>query len=204
IIERNARAQAQLVSDLLDMSRILSGKLRLEMAETDLAPLAAQAAEAVRHQAEQKGLTLEQDLPHEPLGVRGDPDRLQQVLWNLLTNAIKFTPEGGRVRLAAERSGPRAVVRVEDTGQGIDPGFLPSLFERYRQADASAARRPGGTGGSGSGWRSAASSSPCTGARSGPRARGRGVGRRSRSNSRSSRPLPPWGPGWGPGTPATG
>jgi PAS domain S-box-containing protein len=145
-IERNARAQAQLVDDLLDVSRIITGKLRLNVGRVDLPRAVAAAVETVRPTAEAKGVALHVALDPGAGPVSGDADRLQQVVWNLLSNALRHTPRGGRVdvRLAA-RSG-EAEVRVEDTGEGIAPAFLPHLFERFRQADASTTRPHGGLG----------------------------------------------------------
>jgi PAS domain S-box-containing protein len=145
VIERNARAQAQIIEDLLDMSSIISGKVRLEMRGVDAASILEAAVNAVRPAAEAKGIEL--TLVLDPTGaVRADPNRLQQVFWNLLTNAVKFTPKGGRVAVALERVNSHLKVSVADDGEGIDPAFLPYVFERFRQADASASRRHGGLG----------------------------------------------------------
>ena len=148
VIERNARLQAQLVEDLLDMSRIISGKLRLNVEDVDLADVARAAVTAVRPAIEAKGIRLAQVLADDPGPVRGDPARLQQIVWNLLSNAVKFTPKGGsiEVRLApsSDRSGVEMSVR--DNGQGMDPSFLPHVFDRFRQEDGSSARRFGGLG----------------------------------------------------------
>jgi len=146
VIARNARAQSQLIDDLLDMSRIVSGKLRLEMRAVDIAGVVEGALESVGPTAEAKGVALEREVEPRAGLVLGDPDRLQQVLWNLLSNAVKFTPPGGRVRVAARRSGSSVEVSVSDTGEGIRPEFLAQIFERFRQADASAARRHAGLG----------------------------------------------------------
>ncbi|HYH47081.1 MAG TPA: response regulator [Thermoanaerobaculia bacterium] len=146
VIARNADAQSRLINDLLDMSRIVSGKLKMEMAPVDPNLVAAAAADTVRPVAESKGVRLElrpgQRLPQ----VHGDAGRLRQVLWNLLTNAVKFTPAGGRVTLATAAVDGAVLLVVEDTGQGLDPGFMPRLFERFSQADSSAARKHGGLG----------------------------------------------------------
>jgi signal transduction histidine kinase/CheY-like chemotaxis protein len=145
VIERNARAQAQIIEDLLDMSSIISGKVRLDMRGVDVASILEASVNAVRPAAEAKGIEL--TLVIDPAGaVRADPNRLQQVFWNLLTNAVKFTPKGGRVAVALERVNSHLRISVADTGEGIDPAFLPYVFERFRQADASASRRHGGLG----------------------------------------------------------
>ncbi len=147
VIERNARAQARIIEDLLDMSAIISGKVRLVVDNVDLAAIARAAIETSRPTAEAKGVALEAQVESlSGLQVRGDPHRLQQVLWNLLTNAIKFTPRDGKVRLAVRRADARIELCVEDNGQGIAPEFLPLVFDRFRQADASTTRRHGGLG----------------------------------------------------------
>jgi len=145
-VERNARAQAQLVEDLLDVSRIVTGKLRLEVRPSDVREVIDAAIENVRTAADAKGIALEASLPAVPVTVSVDPDRLQQVVWNLLSNAVKFTPEAGRVevRLAAVAGEVRIV--VSDTGTGISPGFLPYVFDRFRQGEASSTRAYGGLG----------------------------------------------------------
>ncbi|HEU4410745.1 MAG TPA: PAS domain-containing protein [Polyangiaceae bacterium] len=145
-VERNARAQAQLVEDLLDVSRIVSGKLRLEVAPVDLAAVVEQALESARPAANAKGVRLETAAPAGPCVVTGDAARLQQIVWNLLSNAVKFTPEGGRVEVRLGHEGAHAVLRVADTGRGIEPDFLPHVFERFRQAEGGATRRVGGLG----------------------------------------------------------
>jgi signal transduction histidine kinase len=145
-IERNARVQAQLVDDLLDLSRITSGKLRLELKTIDPASVVLAALDSVAPGADAKGIRLERQLDAQAGPIRGDADRLQQVLWNLLSNAIKFTPAGGKVTARLFRSGSSAVIEIADTGQGIDAAFLPHVFERLRQADASSTRRHGGLG----------------------------------------------------------
>lgn len=146
VIERNARVQTQLTEDLLDMSRIISGKIRLDVQAVDLQDVVKAAVAAVRHSAEAKGIRLNVVLDPLVGPVRGDPGRLQQCFWNLLTNAIKFTPRGGRVQVSLGRVGSHVELRVVDNGQGIKPEFLPHLFERFRQADASTTRRHGGLG----------------------------------------------------------
>lgn len=146
VIQRNARAQAQLISDLLDLSRIAAGKMRLEVQSVDLPAVLAAAIESMQPTADAKGVLLESAVEPSAGAVRGDPARLQQVVWNLLSNAVKFTPRGGRIVVAAERKGTRVELRVSDTGEGIATEFLPHIFERFRQADASTARRHGGLG----------------------------------------------------------
>jgi signal transduction histidine kinase/CheY-like chemotaxis protein len=146
VIERSGKAQAQLIDDLLDTARIISGKLRLELGPVDLVSVIEQAAQTIRPAADAKGISLETDLPSEIGQITGDPIRLQQVVWNLLSNAVKFTPQGGRVEARLERADPYIRITVSDTGKGISPDFLPYVFERFRQADASSARRHGGLG----------------------------------------------------------
>jgi signal transduction histidine kinase len=143
-IDRNADAQAKLINDVLDVSRIVSGRLRLEVEHTDLAACVRSALASVRPAAEAKQITLVERL--EPVRVLGDADRLQQVFWNLLSNAVKFTGQGGRVSATIRRAGEDVEVVVEDDGIGIDPAFAPHLFERFRQADASSTRHHGGIG----------------------------------------------------------
>jgi PAS domain S-box-containing protein len=146
VIERNARVQTQLIEDLLDMSRVISGKLRLDVQRVDVQDVVKAAVASVRHSAEAKDIRLHVVL--DPLAgpVRGDPNRLQQCFWNLLSNAIKFTPKGGRVHVGLARVDSHVEVCVADNGQGIKPEFLPHVFERFRQADASTTRRHGGLG----------------------------------------------------------
>jgi PAS domain S-box-containing protein len=145
-IERNARAQAQIIEDLLDMSRITSGKIRLDVQTIDLADVVRASVETVRPAADGKGIRLHVILDPQAGPVRGDPSRLQQVFWNLLSNAVKFTPRGGRVQVALERVNSHLEASVTDTGEGIRPDFLPYVFDRFRQADASTTRRHGGLG----------------------------------------------------------
>jgi len=145
-IERNARAQVQLVEDLLDVSRIVSGRLRLEMAAVLPGQFIEPAAESVRVAADAKEVALELDLDPTIGPVLGDAARLQQVAWNLLTNAVKFTPRGGRVRVTSRRVGPSVELRFCDTGRGVSPEFLPYMFDRFRQADGSSTRAQGGLG----------------------------------------------------------
>jgi PAS domain S-box-containing protein len=146
VIERNARAQAQIIADLLDMSAIISGKVRLEMQRVDLASVVESAVNAVRPAAQTKEIRLNVTIDQAAADVRGDPNRLQQVFWNLLTNAVKFTPKGGVVSVTLAHVNSQVEVEVVDTGEGIDPTFLPHVFERFRQADASTTRRHGGLG----------------------------------------------------------
>ena len=146
VIERNTRVQTQLIEDLLDMSRIVSGKLRLDIQPVDLQDAIRAAVDSVRHSADAKSIRLQ--LVLDPLAgpVRGDAARLQQCFWNLLSNAIKFTPRNGRIQVTLERVNSHLEVCVVDDGQGISPEFLPYVFERFRQADASTTRRTGGLG----------------------------------------------------------
>jgi signal transduction histidine kinase/ActR/RegA family two-component response regulator len=146
-IERNANAQTQLIEDLLDVSRIISGKLRLEVTEVDLAAVVDNAIEAVRPAAHARGVELKQSIDPSAVGViAGDGARLQQVVWNLVTNAVKFTPKGGVVQIAARRADGFVEIAVSDTGHGIEPEFLGHVFERFRQADATTTRKHGGLG----------------------------------------------------------
>jgi len=146
VIERNARAQTQLIEDLLDVSRITSGKLRLDVRTVDPAGLIAGALEAVQTAAHAKGIRITQVLDPHAGPVSGDPARLQQVIWNLVTNAVKFTPKGGKVQVRLARVNSHIEITVSDTGQGIEPEFLPVVFERFRQADATTTRHQGGLG----------------------------------------------------------
>ncbi len=145
IIERNARAQSRLIDDILDVSRIVVGQLRLEIASTELAATIGVAVESLRPATEDKGITLASRIGD--LGaIDVDPDRIQQVIWNVLSNAIKFTSAGGRVEISGARSDERVVVQVTDSGEGLDPSFLPHLFEPFWQGDASTTHRHGGLG----------------------------------------------------------
>ena len=149
VIERNARAQGHIIEDLLDMSAIVSGKVRLELARVDLAEVVRAALQTAAPTAAAKNLALESRLdPPAGAVVKGDANRLQQVLWNLLSNAVKFTPTGGRIEvsLAPSFAGSAFEIRVADTGEGIEPQILPFIFDRFRQADASMTRRVGGLG----------------------------------------------------------
>jgi PAS domain S-box-containing protein len=145
-IYRNARTQAQLIDDLLDVSRVITGKLRIEVVPVNLGAVVEAAAAVVRPAAAAKGVGLNVSIDAEVLTVNGDAARLQQVVWNLLSNAVKFTPAGGRVEARVRRAGSQMLVAVSDTGQGIAPEFLPHVFERFRQADMGTTRRHGGLG----------------------------------------------------------
>ncbi len=146
VIERNARAQAAIIEDLLDMSRIISGKVRLEVRRMDLLAIIKTAIESVSPMAAAKGIAIASTLDEGAEWISGDPARVQQILWNLLTNALKFTPKGGSVEIAVERVESNIAIRVSDTGVGIAPDFLPHVFDRFRQADASTTRHHGGLG----------------------------------------------------------
>jgi signal transduction histidine kinase/CheY-like chemotaxis protein len=145
-IQRNAREQARLIEDLLDMSRIVSGKVRLDVQKTDLSVVVQQALDSVRPSAEAKGIRLRQIIDPSLASVSGDPSRLQQVVWNLLSNAVKFTPKGGKVDVILQRVSSHIEITVADSGIGIEPEFLPFLFERFRQADSSSTRTHSGLG----------------------------------------------------------
>ena len=146
VIERNARAQTKLIEDLLDMSRIISGKIRLDVQQVELTTVVNSAFELLKPSADAKGIRLHCVLDPLASPVSGDPNRLQQVVSNLLSNAIKFTSRGGQVEILLERENSHVEVTISDTGQGIAPDFLPHVFDRFRQADGSASRRYGGLG----------------------------------------------------------
>jgi signal transduction histidine kinase/ActR/RegA family two-component response regulator len=146
VIARNTRLQTQLISDLLDISRIVSGKLRLEIQSVDLASVIDAAIETVQHTADEKAITIAREVERTMGPVSGDPGRLQQVMWNLLSNALKFTANGGRVEITLRSAGESAEIVVRDNGVGIRKEFLPYVFDRFQQADASRARRFGGLG----------------------------------------------------------
>ena len=146
VVARNTRLQAQLISDLLDISRIIAGKLQLETRSVDLRAIVSQAVESIQEEARVKGVEIVQALDEGASLVLGDSARLQQIVWNLLSNAIKFTPRGGRVRVSLQFEGSQAHIEVADTGTGIRPDVLPHIFERFRQADPSITRRFGGLG----------------------------------------------------------
>ncbi|MCU1231641.1 MAG: domain S-box [Acidobacteria bacterium] len=145
-IERSSRAQAQLIDDILDVSRITLGKLRLAIEQLNLNEIVANAVEAVRPAANAKSVAVETELLRDALIVNGDPNRLQQVVWNLVNNAVKFTSAGGTVRVITGRNAVEATVQVVDSGEGIAAEFLPYIFERFRQADSTTTRRFGGLG----------------------------------------------------------
>lgn len=145
-IVRNARAQAQLIDDLLDMNRILSGKIRLDVQSVDLQNVVEAVLDSVRPSADAKSIVIRTTIDPRAGHVFGDPNRLQQVVWNLLTNAVKFTPKSGHVEVVLRRVDSHVELVVQDSGMGISPSFLPFLFERFRQADASTTRKFGGLG----------------------------------------------------------
>jgi len=146
VIERNARAQTQIVNDLLDMSRIMTGKVHLDVRLMSLQKAIAAAIEAIRPAADAKSIQIALEFDSSVDQLRGDANRLQQVIWNLLTNAVKFTPVGGGVRIVASRDDSHVEISVQDTGIGIPSAFLPFVFDRFRQADASTTRPYGGLG----------------------------------------------------------
>jgi PAS domain S-box-containing protein len=144
-IRRNARSQAQIIDDLLDMSRIITGKIRLDIQTVDLPMILEKALDSVRPAAAAKGVRIEVMIPPS-CPVQGDPGRLQQVFWNLFSNAIRFTPKDGKMGVALECTGAHLEVAVSDTGEGIEPDFLPYVFDRFRQQDGSTSRAHGGLG----------------------------------------------------------
>ncbi|HZH33099.1 MAG TPA: ATP-binding protein [Pyrinomonadaceae bacterium] len=146
IVERNAQAQNKLIDDLLDISRIITGKLRLDVRAVELSSIVAATVDALRPTAEAKDVRLQPLLDQQAGLVSGDSDRLQQIVWNLLSNAIKFTPKGGRVQVRLERVDSHVEIIVSDTGKGIGAEFLPHVFDRFRQADGTSTRRHGGLG----------------------------------------------------------
>ena len=146
VVARNTRLQAQLISDLLDISRIVAGKLQLDSRSVDLRAVVGQAIETIEEEARTKSVEIAQDLDDGASLVSGDASRLQQIVWNLLSNAIKFTPRGGRVRVSLGLTGSHARIEVADNGVGIRPDFLPHVFDRFHQADRSITRRFGGLG----------------------------------------------------------
>ena len=145
-IYRNAKSQAQLVADLLDVSRIISGKLRLDVRTIDLIYIVNAALDSIRPAADAKGIRLQTMLDPAAGPISGDADRLQQIVWNLLTNAVKFTPKGGRIQVKVQRIDSHVEIVVSDSGVGISKEFLPYVFDRFRQADASTTRIHGGLG----------------------------------------------------------
>jgi PAS domain S-box-containing protein len=142
-IDRNAKSQTRLIEDLLDVSRMIQGRVSLTVSAIDLRPVIEAAVDTIRHSAAAKDITIDVDLPPETIAVIGDEHRLQQVTWNLLANAIKYTSRGGHVDVSLERERGRAVVRVKDSGEGIDPSFLPHVFEPFRQGASSFSTRSG-------------------------------------------------------------
>lgn len=146
VIGRNARAQRQLIDDLLDISRIITGKMRLEVRPVELGPLIETVVEVLRPAADARSIHLQTVLDPLTSPISGDPQRLQQVIWNLLTNAIKFTPKGGSVEVRLERIESHVELAISDTGQGIEAEFLPYVFDRFQQSDSSSTRRHGGLG----------------------------------------------------------
>jgi CheY-like chemotaxis protein len=145
-IERNAKAQTDIIEDLLDVSRIITGKLRLEAGPVQLDSIIATALDGIRPTAQVKGIKIESSIDPSAGTVWGDPARLQQVMWNLLTNAVKFNSRGGSIEVRLQRASSHTQVIVSDTGQGISPEFLPFVFERFRQADGTITRAHGGLG----------------------------------------------------------
>jgi PAS domain S-box-containing protein len=145
-IKRNAKAQAQIIDDILDVSRIITGNLYLDLQPIELAPVLESAINVVRPTAEAKAIQIEVHFEPEPAAVPGDANRLQQVFWNLLSNAVKFTPSGGTVTVQLHQLDAQAEIIVTDTGQGVTAEFLPHVFERFRQADSTSTRQHGGLG----------------------------------------------------------
>jgi signal transduction histidine kinase/AmiR/NasT family two-component response regulator len=145
-IVRSAKSQNQLIDDLLDVSRIITGRMRLDVAPLNLGSVIKAAVETVRPAAEAKGIRLSAQLDPAADAISGDPERLQQVVWNLLSNAVKFAPNGGRVEVRLERANSHVEIIVADNGQGISPEFLPYVFERFRQEDGGTSRHRGGLG----------------------------------------------------------
>jgi CheY-like chemotaxis protein len=145
-IERNAESLTQIVEDVLDVSRIIAGKMRLNLQPVDMADVVGRAVEGIQPSAELKGITIHTSFAPNLEPVSGDPERIQQIAWNLLSNAVKFTNGGGEIVVTVGRSGASVSLQVRDTGVGIPPEFLPHLFERFRQADAGTTRVHGGLG----------------------------------------------------------
>ena len=145
-IDRNAGAQAQVISDILDLSRIVGAKFRLDVRPIQIAPVVAAAIETLMPAANARGIKVQTVLDPSAGLVSGDTDRLRQVVWNLVSNAIKFTPRGGHVTARVERADPNVVITVEDSGAGMSPDVLPHVFERFRQGDSSNTRSHGGLG----------------------------------------------------------
>jgi signal transduction histidine kinase len=145
-IERNARSQARMIDDLLDLSRVVTGKLSLKTEVVDLRSVMHAAVEVIQPGAQAKSIAVTCTMPEQPVYALADSDRLQQVLWNLLSNSVKFTPQRGEIRLTLQAAEEDLVMTIQDTGIGIDPAFLPHVFDRFRQADGSMAREHGGLG----------------------------------------------------------
>jgi signal transduction histidine kinase len=146
VIQRNAAVQKRVIDDLLDMARVLNGKLVIKNEIVDLADVLNAATDSVAPAAAAKDIRLQRELCRSALYVRGDSDRLQQVFWNLLSNSIKFTPQNGSVQLRLAMLGSQAEITVKDSGQGIAPEFLPHVFERFRQGESGTNRQHGGLG----------------------------------------------------------
>jgi PAS domain S-box-containing protein len=145
-IRRNAKAQSQIIDDILDVSRIITGNLYLDLQPQELAPIVEAAINVVRPTADAKGIRIETSIDSDPMLVSGDANRLQQVIWNLVSNAVKFTPGGGKVTVTLQPIDSEMQITVSDTGRGISPTFLPFVFDRFRQADSSTTRQHGGLG----------------------------------------------------------
>ncbi len=145
-IIRNARSQRQLIDDLLDISRIITGKLRLDVRPVELGPIIEAVVDGLRPAADARSIHLKIAVDPRKSPISGDPDRLQQIIWNLLTNAIKFTPKGGRVQVWSQRIASHVEITISDTGQGINSELLPHVFDRFRQYDSSSTRTHGGLG----------------------------------------------------------
>src|SRR5581483_4364473 len=146
VIVRNATVQSQLIEDLLDVSRIVTGKLKLDVRPVMLAPIVEAALDTTRPAGEAKAIRVQTSIDPAAGPVPGDPERLQQVVWNLLSNAVKFTPRGGRIDVGVRQADGYAEIVVSDTGPGIPPTLLPVIFDRFRQADSSSRRAHGGLG----------------------------------------------------------
>ncbi|HEY2846899.1 MAG TPA: ATP-binding protein, partial [Pyrinomonadaceae bacterium] len=145
-IHRNATSQAQLIEELLEASRLITGKLMLNLGPTEIAPAIQAAIDTVRPRADAKNIQIAADLDSTVSTVTSDPSRLQQMVWNLLTNSLKFTPSGGRIEVRTERAGNGLKIMVSDTGVGISPDFLPYVFDRFRQEDSTSTRKHDGLG----------------------------------------------------------
>jgi signal transduction histidine kinase len=176
IVELNATSLTQIVEDVLDVSRIISGKIRLNVQPVDLPRVVTEAVDTVLPAAHAKGVRIKTMLDPRAAPVAGDPERLQQVVWNLVSNAVKFTSRGGQIHIRVACVNSHVEIIVSDTGIGIPHDFLPHIFERFRQADAGTTREHGGLG---SASRSRATLSRCTAARFRRRATVRGPARRS-------------------------